>query len=193
MPELSIAERTSRHIQSIRARHDLLLAHANDEAGIDSRLASSCRSQGALAKLDAPDLAIHHMSLNTLKVVSTNYLNGGFEELDRLRRLVALRSNPKTGAERGAGETKGSSARSEVAELRSQRQRLVDSCAFMADQYNDLLTHYRRALDRLDKGRADPANERRLLDNHLQRFRGPKAQPMVLVGDTGRSDTDEAK
>ena len=193
MPKHSAIERTSRHIQSVRARYDLLLAHVRDECGIDSRLAKSCRSQGALAQLDAPELAIHHMSLNTLKVVSTNYLKGGFEELERLRRLVARRPNPKTSAERVAGETPGSSARSEVAELRIQRQHLVDSCAFMADQYNDLLTHYRRALDRLDKGRADPANERRLLDNHLQRFRGPKAQPMVLVGDTGRSDTDEAK
>ena len=193
MPKHSAIERTSRHIQSVRARHDLLLAHVRDERGIDSRLAKSCRSQGALAQLDAPELAIHHMSLNTLKVVSTNYLKGGFEELERLRRLVARRPNPKTSAERVAGETPGSSARSEVAELRIQRQHLVDSCAFMADQYNDLLTHYRRTLDRLDKGRADPANERRLFDNHLQRFRGPNAQPMILVIGTGRSDTDDSK
>ena len=106
MPKHSAIERTSRHIQSVRARHDLLLAHVRDECEIDSRLAKSCRSQGALAKLDAPELAIHHMSLNTLKVVSTNYLNGGFEELERLRRLVARRHNPKTPAERVALEAR---------------------------------------------------------------------------------------
>jgi len=190
MAKFSGTERTSRHIQSVRARFDLLKAHVNDKRGIDSRLAKSCRSQGALAKLDAPDLAIHHMSLNTLKVVSSDYLPGGFAELDRLRRLVAGRSNSRISAERRTDESQPSQSRTTVAELRAQRQSIIDSCAFMADQYNDLLSNYKRTLDRLEKGRADPTNERRLLNNHLQRFRGPKAQPLTVVAVAERSDTD---
>lgn len=190
MSETSFSKRTARYIQSVRARHDLLLAYINDAAVIDTRLAASCRSQGDLAKLDAPDLSICRMSLNTLKSVSAAYLTGGFEDLDRLRRLAARRIFGKAGGGRLASETDRERDKAVVAEMAEQRQKLVDSCAFMADQYNDLLTHYRRALDRIDKGRADPANERRLLENHLKRFRGPKAQPLIVVGSRD-SDRDE--
>lgn len=190
MSDASASKRSSRYIQSVRARHDLLSAHVNNSAEIDGRLATSCRSQGELAKLEAPDLSIHRMSLNTLKVVSSSYLMGGFEELDRLRRLVA-HQHSKNGSNRPhPDENPRERERSDVARLLEQRQKLVDSCAFMADQYNDLLANYRRALDRLDKDRADPANERRLLENHLKRFRGPRAQPLVVIGTEGR-DKDE--
>lgn len=174
--------RSSTHISSVRARFDLLAAHVDQAAPIDPRLLSGCRSQGGLASVDAPELGIHSMSLNTLKSVSDEHIEGGFGELDRLRRAT-IRSRPSAEhrASPGAPESSVQAEKSETEELREQRQKLIDSCAFMADQYNNLLSIYRRALDRLEHGRADPANERRLLDSHLKRFRGPKAQPLALV------------
>ena len=141
-----------------------------------------CRSQGGLASVDAPDLRIRSMSLNTLKIISEEHIEGGFRKLDRLRRIaIKGRLGPDHSASPGAPAS-AQAGKAEADELREQRQKLIDSCAFMADQYNDLLSIYRRALDRLEHGRADPANERRLLDSHLKRFRGPKAQPLALVG-----------
>lgn len=192
MTKASRTERSFRYIQSVRALHDLLLAHSSDLAVIDSRIMKSCQSQGMLAKLDAPDLSIHGMSLNTLKTVSDNHLSGGFLELDRLRRLVARNRKSRKPIVRDGDAPSATPARSEMADLRNQRQSLINSCAFMADQYNDLLSIYRRTLDRLERGRAEPANERRLLEGHLSRFRGPKGQPMVLVDTTDKLDSDDA-
>ena len=175
--------RSATHISSARARFELLVAHVERAALIDARLMNGCRSQGGLASVDAPELGIHSMSLNTLKVVSEEHIEGGFRELDRLRRIaIKSRLGPDHSASPGAPASSAQSGKDEADELRGQRQKLIDSCAFMADQYNDLLATYRRALDRLEHGRADPANERRLLDSHLKRFRGPKAQPLALVG-----------
>ena len=189
MTDASSADRnSSRHIQSARSRLDLLDAHVEHAAPIDARLLDGCRSQGALAQVEALDLGIVPMSLNTLKAVSDDYLTGGFAELDRLRRIAArtmLKSAPKTSSERSASSPPPE--QSEHQAWLEQRQKLVDSCAFMADQYNDLLATYRRALDRLDKGRANPENERRLLDVHLKRFRGPRAQPLTLVSQEAAS------
>lgn len=184
MPDNSAAQRrASRHIQSTRSRYDLLVAHVDRKAPLDTRLFQGCCSQGALANVDAADLGIQPMSLNTLKTISEDFIAGGFRELDRLRRIAARTRSKSTATHSSDATTSSQQPTESEAEVhREHRQKLIDSCAFMADQYGDLLSMYRRALDRLDTGRADPANERRLLEIHLKRFRGPRAQPLTLVG-----------
>lgn len=52
----------------------------------DSELRGSLKSQGALAKHSCSDLLIVPTSINTLKRISDEYVEGGFETLDALRK-----------------------------------------------------------------------------------------------------------
>ncbi len=177
----------NRSAQVLRA---LLQKSMAQDGVLDPRIATGCTSQTALAHLDLPDLKIKPMSLNTLKSASAQCLPGGFRELDRLRRS-ALDAFRKVRQERSTPSSQSTHRSQELhaSELRDQRQRLVDSCAFAADQYNELLGLFRRALERADKGRLDSDNERRLLEAHLARFRGARAQPLVLI-EGGLSESD---
>lgn len=73
------------------SRHKLLVTvQATPSAWVTvERFTSSLRSQGLFAALDLPESNVTPCSLNTLKKSATLSLNGGFSELDDLRRFVS--------------------------------------------------------------------------------------------------------
>jgi hypothetical protein len=100
---------------------------------------SNFKSQSDISKLDIPEKSIIPMSLNTLKAVADEYLDGGWEALDRLRK-TALNTVRK------ASINKGKPSRGSVNDLKSQleaskkeSQNFLNEIGRFADQYKNLL------------------------------------------------------
>lgn len=85
---MGLDKRVERNASSVYALRDYLLSIARNPAGFitDTSLIQSLKSQGALAKLCHDDRGIHASSLNTIKRIANDHLDGGFEALDLLRR-----------------------------------------------------------------------------------------------------------
>lgn len=96
---MKVDKRIERHSVSVLALYELLKAIASDSRSFLEKpgLHESLKSQGALAKLCIEDRGIIGSSLNTVKRIADQVINGGFPALDRLR-LAALDVVTKTKA-----------------------------------------------------------------------------------------------
>jgi hypothetical protein len=82
-----IDKRVNNNIKSILALRDLLrkVCEQPSEYVKDSVLVKSLRSQGATARYSKQNENILGSSINTLKRISDEHIDGGFQALDRLR------------------------------------------------------------------------------------------------------------
>lgn len=90
---MKVDPRVQRNSLSIVALRDLLREIVKDTTlfASDETLMKALKSQGAMSKLTIVERQIYGSSLNTLKRITPQILEGGFETLDRLR-VAALDS-----------------------------------------------------------------------------------------------------
>tara|TARA_Y100001960_G_scaffold333998_2_gene443322 strand:+ start:17389 stop:17973 length:585 start_codon:yes stop_codon:yes gene_type:complete len=95
---MSKDKRVLKNQEVIKAIHSFLI-HVKENPCIyqddKKRLIKLLKSQGGLSKYENEDFGIEKTSLNTLKRISPNVIDGGFEELNRCRikALEALKNN----------------------------------------------------------------------------------------------------
>jgi len=89
--------------ESIRALyHSMIEALKNPDAY--SWITSKCGSQAAIASVERKSVGIHAMTLNTFKKYSDTALDGGFEQLEKIR--VAIKKKGKNSRNKKSNETK---------------------------------------------------------------------------------------
>ena len=88
-----IDKRLERSSKSTIGLRDLLRNICDSPASYkdNSDVISALKSQGALSKYTSEDLLIVPTSINTLKRVSDEYIEGGFQALDNLRKTALQR------------------------------------------------------------------------------------------------------
>lgn len=89
--------------ESIRALYRTMVEAMNDPSGY-SWLISKCGSQAAIAAIERKTIGVHAMTLNTFKKHSDIALEGGFEQIDKLR--VALKKKSQGAKRNTANKTK---------------------------------------------------------------------------------------
>ena len=121
-------------IRSVKALNEVLERAVQDQRFMYAWVAVQCKSQGALAQTHKPNLGIKPMSLNTLKGYANEFLVGGFEQLDVLRKAVLCRAQSTT---RPSG-TEPDRMAEKISDLQNELRRVQEQKATLQKAYFEL-------------------------------------------------------
>ncbi len=167
---------------SLRARIKEIQLALKYPDKVNIELIKACKSQTKLAKLQLDSLDIYPMSLNTLKEASNRILINGFNEFDELRKQLldtydVYLSNIKS----SKIKTTKSIYKEKISNLEIAEQNLINSLVFITEKYSELISLYRRHLQKVKDGNVNINNEFRLLEQHIRRFGEPGTPALTSV------------
>jgi hypothetical protein len=123
-----VNKRINNNNQSITSLRDLLrdISSRPEAFSEDVEIIQALKSQGSLAKLSIKLMGIYQSSINTQKRIADNILEGGFEELDQLRKAAIMAVENLAYANKQPDKETRSGLLLTVAKLKSENQCLKE-------------------------------------------------------------------